>query len=555
MQIYTLVGQNGDTILYDITTDKSRNLLFSGHKACLPLLGDYISPDSSIVACLMHHTLPCNIQEFLNVYVEQIEDAFEDKDTTQYHRREWNKLLGNKRQECLVMRDGVDSMLTTHWGQSISNTDDSGIIAYAYNYLIPSVDTCNHALVGCVAVAMGQVLKYWNMPLISYNRIHQFDWCRMPDKLLKSSPTFDEERYAVAELLADCASSVDMNYGCPGTGSSASMSAAREALVNGYYYSSDADRKLKMFYSDSDWKEMLKDNLDEGYPVIYAANRYESLFEWPGHAFVCDGYHGDYFHFNWGYRDKFFGLYTIDNLRLSDGRFFKYNHEAIFNIHPSMPLDVCDFTVPLEVFYNGFYTTHINNYDETLPYYFLIPKPQKITPTTATTLVSSSILNRSEYRTITNNDTAEYRAHEEIHLRDGFTVERGAEFTAQIVPCANCENNRGVEDQSIVETGNEKEESVPDMAAGRPSIATEGLREETVLYPNPTDGELTIGVAGEVQSIVIYNAMGRPVGGWNLRRITEGQVSLDLNPLPAGTYIVRIQTADNITARRIIVAR
>ena len=220
-----------------------------------------------------------------------------------------------------------------------------------------------------------------------------------------------------------------------------------------------------------------------------------------------------------------------------------------------MPLDVCDFTVPLEVFYNGFYTTHINNYDETLPYYFLIPKPQKITPTTATTLVSSSILNRSEYRTITNNDTAEYRAHEEIHLRDGFTVERGAEFTAQIVPCANCENNRGVEDQSIVETGNEKEESVPDMAAGRPSIATEGLREETVLYPNPTDGELTIGVAGEVQSIVIYNAMGRPVGGWNLRRITEGQVSLDLNTLPAGTYIVRIQTADNITARRIIVAR
>ncbi len=37
--------------------------------------------------------------------------------------------------------------------------------------------------------------------------------------------------------------------------------------------------------------------------------------------------------------------------------------------------------------------------------------------------------------------------------------------------------------------------------------------------------------------------------------VTEGQVSLDLNPLPAGTYIVRIQTADNITARRIIVAR
>lgn len=122
-QVNTLIGKNGDTILFEITTDKGRSLLFSGHKACIPLLGDYISNNKSIVVGLVQNALPCNIHEYMNVYIEQIEAAFEDKDTTQHHREEWNKLLGHSGHDSSIQRYGVNPLLSTKWGQDSSNYD------------------------------------------------------------------------------------------------------------------------------------------------------------------------------------------------------------------------------------------------------------------------------------------------------------------------------------------------------------------------------------------------------------------------------------------------
>ena len=105
LQVTPLIGQKGNTVLYEITTNKGRNLLFSGHKACFPILGDYNSGNNSIIAGLSNNTLPCNIKEFINAYIEQIEYAFEDGDTTQYHRKEWSELLGRGRQEYFITRN------------------------------------------------------------------------------------------------------------------------------------------------------------------------------------------------------------------------------------------------------------------------------------------------------------------------------------------------------------------------------------------------------------------------------------------------------------------
>ena len=76
-----------------------------------------------------------------------------------------------------------------------------------------------------------------------------------------------------------------------------------------------------------------------------------------------------------------------------------------------------------------------------------------------------------------------------------------------------------------------------------------------ILYPNPTSGEVTVGVDGEVQAIIIYTPMGLPVGGWRLLSIGADRVTLDLSPLPAGTYILHIQTPMGVSTKRLVVAR
>ena len=182
----------------------------------------------------------------------------------------------------------------------------------------------------------------------------------------------------------------------------------------------------------------------------------------------------------------------------------------------------------------------------------MLYQPYEITPQTMTKLISASATSLSSWRTIPYNATATYQAHEEVHLRDGFTVERGADFTARIVPCPNCDN-RETESPETTETPDNA--TPPETASGHPLPATDYQPTTTDLYPNPTDGEVTVGVDGEVQSIIIYNMMGRPVGGWNIRSLASDQIVLDVSPLPAGTYILHVQTPVGTSTKRLVVMR
>lgn len=342
--LYRDNSRKNDIILYEIITEGGKSLLFSGHKACVPLLGDYYGKDKSLIEELSNNTLPNNIRDFLNAYIEQIEDAFKDEDTVQYYKTEWDILLGNTPCNSIPKAASVGPLINTKWGQGSSNDTDSLIDYYAYNYFIPAVDTCNHALVGCIAVAMGQVMKYWQSPILRISLDQQFDWCRMPSELTSTSPEYIVERNAVAHLLANCAESVNMDYGCPGTGSGASFSAARNALVNRYNYSSSAEIISRAAYNDENWIKMLKKELDKGHPVIYCANRFAGIFDWPGHAFVCDGYDGNYFHINWGWNGTSNGYYFISGLCPDPDHNYLYFHEALFKLYPATPTDVCNIT-------------------------------------------------------------------------------------------------------------------------------------------------------------------------------------------------------------------
>ena len=87
----------------------------------------------------------------------------------------------------------------------------------------------------------------------------------------------------------------------PPTGSSASVTDAIDALKTYFKYHEGMYRAERANYSDTEWKTMVKAELDAGRPLIYSGNHPTSG---AGHAFICDGYANDgstdYFSFQLG---------------------------------------------------------------------------------------------------------------------------------------------------------------------------------------------------------------------------------------------------------------
>ena len=172
---------------------------------------------------------------------------------------------------------------------------------------------------GCVATAMGQVMKFWNWPAqgtgsYSYNPEGyptqtanfgetEYHFELMPNSL--DSLSTEEDYFYIAQFLHHCGISVDMQY--TGHGSGAYSFSVPIALRTYFNYTADDDVTLNFwgfnFYTVEQWIQMLKDGgLDEGMPLYYSGSDDNGA---GGHAFVCDGYdENDYFHFNWGWSGK-----------------------------------------------------------------------------------------------------------------------------------------------------------------------------------------------------------------------------------------------------------
>ena len=178
-----------------------------------------------------------------------------------------------------------------------------------------------HVYAGCVATAMGQVMKYWEWPATgtgsySYNPAGyaqqsanfgqtEYHFELMPNVL--DSTSTEEEYFEIAQLLHHLGISVDMQYS--GNGSGAYSEMVPNALRNYFRYNCDEHETnwgggwWGGGYSNEQWAQMLKDGgLDEQIPLYYSGSDDSGS---GGHAFVCDGYdENDYFHFNWGWSGR-----------------------------------------------------------------------------------------------------------------------------------------------------------------------------------------------------------------------------------------------------------
>ncbi len=257
----------------------------------------------------------------------------------------------------------VSPLLTTGWAQ-----------ACYYNDSCPDDvnGSCSHALTGCGATAMAQILKYHNYPVNGIG-VHSYidpdygtltanfensyyDWPNMPDILNSSSSP--EEVAAVAQLMFHCGVSVEMDYAA---GSSFSgTTSLRNAFYDYFRYSSKAQLLNKSHFSDSAWKSMLRKELDEERPVFYCISSGTG-----GHFIVLDGYSdNDYFHFNWGYGTGY-------NKKLSE---LPAVQEAIIGIEPiTEVLNISsDFVARFNRFDDGSGT---DDYQSSLTTQYLIEPP------------------------------------------------------------------------------------------------------------------------------------------------------------------------------------
>jgi hypothetical protein len=267
-----------------------------------------------------------NFNYWMDNYAEQIIYARENLlEADAFISTAWKSLLENA--PLGKDFDNVDPLLTTLWDQGTY-----------YNQLCPSDGggPGGHVWAGCVATAMGQVMKYHDFPpqgtgSHSYNcagygnqsanfGATTYNWSSMPNQLYSNN-------ISVATLLYHLGVSVDMQYSASGSG--AYSSDARDALVTYFGYSSNAQLLTKGSFPIETFENKLRNELNLNRPVYYSGSGNGG-----GHAFVCDGYQGtNYFHFNWGWSGYANGYFYLNNLN-PGGYQFNQNQSAMFYVYP-----------------------------------------------------------------------------------------------------------------------------------------------------------------------------------------------------------------------------
>ena len=279
------------------------------------------------------NNVPVQMEDYLQDFVARIQYGIENHiEADEVTARQWELVKTTGRLNESKSTKAVEPLLTEMWEQGC-----------LYNSLCPEMGKvpCGHAEVGCVAVAMGQIMHYWRYPTKgwgshSYNNTGiqlsadfgntTYDWDHMPDSLTENST--DTEIEAVATLLFHCGVSVDMKYQSNGSG--ADSGDVPDALVYYFNYSRRLHiEKRSDCNDDNEWLSKLKACLDLQQPIYYGGKGSVG-----SHAFVCDGYdNNDLLHFNWGW-GRANGYFALGHLNPLSGYSFNEKNFAILDINP-----------------------------------------------------------------------------------------------------------------------------------------------------------------------------------------------------------------------------
>ncbi len=327
--VYTMKTEAGEPCFYVFNVSDYGFVMVSATDVVRPILGyseDGIFETDNIAPGLGF--MMEDYQEAITYAINAIVEAPADV------KAEWNALSETGKLRPQERGAKIGPLCPTSWDQS-----------WPYNYYCPDLNrpfaSNGKSVVGCVATAMSQIMRYWSHPtkgtgshsykpeMDQYGYPEQsanfgettYDWENMPYQIDKNSP--QEQIEAVALLGYHCGVSVDMMYDDDGTGSGAYSADVPSALSKYFDYAQSSFKARTV--SAQIWDSYIADAIRMGRPIFYAGTSKDG----GGHAFVCDGMdENGLFHYNYGWSgsgDGFFASTATD-----------YPNEvgAIFDIMP-----------------------------------------------------------------------------------------------------------------------------------------------------------------------------------------------------------------------------
>lgn len=267
--------------------------------------------------------MPPALSGFLDAYASMVEAVRNGEEVTILPRR------------AEVAVPVVEPMCKTKWAQGSP-----------YNTLCP-LDGSRRSAVGCVALAMAQIMKYHQWPLhgtgkVSYTpstvkelQVVDFSestylWDAMlntTEELMKDAAAAE----AVAKLCYDCGVSSRMDYAAEESGTYDDY--AIQSMYENFGYKAST---IRIFYRDcfatqQEWDAIWKAELDAGRPVLYSGFDKDD----GGHEFIIDGYDSNGFvHVNWGWEGLHDAFYDIAVLNATSKMSFADGQAMIVGIEP-----------------------------------------------------------------------------------------------------------------------------------------------------------------------------------------------------------------------------
>ena len=289
--------------------------------------------------------VPENMLFFIQCYMDEIQAILESKSVNNHETAaKWaalqNRNYYQTKNPAAVI---ISPLVTAKWSQ-----------LNPYNTLCPAdasaTSSGGHTLVGCGAIVMGQVMRYWKYPTTgtgnhsyscgSYGTLSAnfgnttYDYDNMPNTLNDNSASNKIE--AVSTLLYHCGVSVNMNYGP--TASWSNSNNIVSAMKTYFGYPNTIQYIERSGYNNTVWTNMVKNELNEYAPLFYGGSGSQG-----GHVFICDGYRDDdYFHINWGFGGGYNAYFTLSELNPGPYNFSSSQAIIIGIRGPQLPNAGCE---------------------------------------------------------------------------------------------------------------------------------------------------------------------------------------------------------------------
>ncbi len=256
------------------------------------------------------------------------------------YRDDWDNYLLNEKDFLIQYLSGEKTraeggpLLTTAWHQGAP-----------YNNLCPMGDG-GRTVVGCVATAAAQILRYWKWP-ITGNGSKAYIWdgddsCNdqgTPGENLSadfSDPyIWDDDPANLAEINYEVGVAFSMDYGRCGSGTYTDL--AVNVFPSYFKYKGGTNKQNRSSYDVNSWYGIIRDEIEAGRPMQYRIY---------SHSIVCDGYRDTggllQYHFNYGWGGSMNAWFTIDDLYCSWSGCNPMVEYMIRNIEPDIIIATAD---------------------------------------------------------------------------------------------------------------------------------------------------------------------------------------------------------------------